>query len=184
MCSSLAKKWNKHNTSHGANALLAPCSISFKRPTRACEKLSSGAAQKRCADVFPLWTSDHTFTTQVHRRYCLRSSITWKNFENIRWSSEISGDCRKPSEVFGRSSKNFGSIRVIFGNVRRSSENVGSIRVIFGNIQECSGDLRKSSEDFVCSSVIFGRLRTIFGRFRTIFGGLRNTSVGLRQSSF
>ena len=71
------KKWNdrkkkkkKNNSSHGANAHLASCSISFKRPTRARENLSSGAAQKRCADVFPLWNLDELSTWA-------RNMVTW-----------------------------------------------------------------------------------------------------------
>ena len=84
--------------------------------------------------------TDHTFTTEVHRRYCLRSSNTWKSFEKY---SVIFGNRRKSSEVFGRSSEVLGRSSEVLG---RSSEIFGRFRVVFGSPRKVSHDLRRSSK--------------------------------------
>ena len=65
--------------------------------------------------------------------------------------------------MFGQSSGNFGSIRVIFGR----------FRVVFGNLRKVSYDLRKSSEGFARSSTVFEIHGLASGSLPFNFGYLR-----------
>jgi len=127
----------------------------------------------------PIWLSEEFFDyiareviqlCKENYSNCLWRKTDWaldlpkleKSSENIRWSSEIAGDCHKSSEILG-------SVQAIFV----------STQVIFGNLRRCSGDIRQSSEVFGWSSEAFGNVRVIFGNLRKCSGDLRKVSCDL-----
>ena len=88
------------------------------------------------------------------------------------WSSSTFKHSQKYLQNFPKCSKDFGELRVIFGNLRKSSK-------IFGN-------RRKSTKMFRWSSEVFQNVRMIIvdlGGVRVMFGNARKISKYLRLSS-
>ena len=75
--------------------------------------------------VSPLWVSYRSMTSGVSLTLYLNSLVYHRNIFGS--SSEVFGNLRGSSEIFGNSRKMFGNVRLVFGtileNLRKSSEN-------------------------------------------------------------
>ena len=81
--------------------------------------------------VPPLWVSYRSMTSGVSLTLYLNSLVYHRNI--FGYSSEVFGNLRTSSEIFGNSRKMFGNVRLVFGTIfGKSSEIFGRWSEIFG----------------------------------------------------
>ena len=101
----------------------------------------------------PLWVSYHSMTSGLSLKLYLKLLVYHRNIFGS--SSEVFGNLRKSSDIFGNSRKMFGNVRLIFGT-------------IFENLRKPSEGGRKSSENHQKR-----RRQHVYIIKRTLHGGLK-----------